>query len=510
MIHRPFDLTLSIKIFIITTFLILQSFASYAQEKDLIINAENISYEKEMNLIEATGNVKATYIDLEVVAPHLIYNTKEREIYADRGFTLFRNGQRIDGKVIHYGIDTKIGSAEGINMSFQGVYLKGSYIKLKPKEIYLYDASFTSCDLPKPHYHLSGRDLHLYPEIGWVVAYWGFFWLHGIPTLPVPTYIYIFGPGKRRRNIAPVPEIGSNDEDGGYIHERIDWHRGKDLYGKVTLSYASKKGIGGGVDGNYILNDQNEINARVYTLGKDGLWGGITYIYSFGPEVSGTEELIPSFVSGIRLRKYELEMNISARERINYERIYLLPEITFRSNKDKLFHPSLMYSFEISTAAVSEESTGANTGKSAFKSTLSHALDLGFLGKLHSGIDLYYRWYGLQPLKWLQILEKFDLKKQWNPIIQTGIGYSHFIMNDGNSPFVFEMYRFSPLDEVRGNIFFTFGETGFGINTFYDYPSWEPKDIDYVLSIGVHCYDIIITYRALRKEFALGMSLFTQ
>ena len=494
---------LTIIIFYLTFF----SLAAYGEEKDLVINAENISYEKEVNIIDATGSVSAEYTDLHVTAPHLVYDSKKREIYADRGFKLLRDGQKIEGNILFYGIDTKSGSAEGVNMYFQGVHLKGSYIKLEPKEVRLSDASFTSCDEPSPHYHLSANDISLYSETGLIIAYWGIFWFQGIPLVPVPAYRYSIGP---RENDAPVPEIGSNDEDGGYLHERIAWFSNKNLYGKVTLSYASKKGIGGGVDSNFILNDQNDIYARIYTLGKDGMYGGLTYTYSFGPETSEGEGSLPGLIAIKKLKKYEFEINLSARERINYERVSLLPEVTIRSNEDELFSPNLTYNYELGVAAASEESTGIKTTKDKLKLDLAYKMNIPFLGKFSAGLGLYDRWYGVPPFKWLQMLEKFDLKKEWNPVIETGIGYSHFITNDGNSPFAFEMYRFSPQDEVRANVFFTLGRTGIGVNTYYNYPSWEPKDIDYTLSLGFHCYDIITTYRALRKEFLFSMRLYSK
>ncbi|MCX5725935.1 MAG: hypothetical protein NT030_01920, partial [Candidatus Saganbacteria bacterium] len=478
-----------------------------AEEKDLLLNAEQISFSKDNNIVNATGNVSAEYTDLNVAAPHLIYDSKKREIYADKGFILLRDKQRIEGNILYYGIDTKSGSAEGVNMRFEGVFLKGAKIRLEPKVVDFKDASFTSCDERSPHYHVSASDISIYTDTGWIVAYWGLFWFQGIPIIPVPTYRYSIGP---RENDAPVPEIGSNDEDGGYIHERIPWYSNRYLYGRVTLSYASKQGIGGGVDGNLIVNDENNFNGRVYTLGKDGMWGGLTYTHAFGPETGEEEELLPGLVPAIKTRKYVFSTNFSLRERINYDRVYLVPEVTLRSNDDEFFFPNLTYSFELGAAAVSEESTGVKTAKDKFKFDLAYKINLGVFGKLLAGLELYDRWYGVPPAKWLQLLEKFDIEKEWNPVVKTGIGYSHFMMNDGNSPFAFEMYRFSPLDEARANVFFTLGRTGFGVNTYYNYPSWDPKDIDYTLSIGFHCYDIITTYRALRKEFSFGMRLFSK
>ena len=69
------------------------------------------------------------------------------------------------------------------------------------------------------------------------------------------------------------------------------------------------------------------------------------------------------------------------------------------------------------------------------------------------------------------------------------------------------MYRFNPSDRLTSDLFFMVGETGVGVSTSYFVETWEPEDIDYSLFFRMHCYNLMVTYRSLRREFALGFSL---
>ena len=74
-----------------------------------------------------------------------------------------------------------------------------------------WNASFTTCDLPQPHYRVTASDILLYPQYGWMVAYWGYLLAGAVPIVPMPTYIYDFEAAeKAQKNLPPFPEVGDN------------------------------------------------------------------------------------------------------------------------------------------------------------------------------------------------------------------------------------------------------------------------------------------------------------
>jgi hypothetical protein len=51
------------------------------------------------------------------------------------------------------------------------------------------------------------------------------------------------------------------------------------------------------------------------------------------------------------------------------------------------------------------------------------------------------------------------------------------------------------------------GDTGVKIAAAYFVDDLSPEDIDCSLFFKLHCYNLVTTYRSLRKEFTLGFSL---
>jgi hypothetical protein len=69
------------------------------------------------------------------------------------------------------------------------------------------------------------------------------------------------------------------------------------------------------------------------------------------------------------------------------------------------------------------------------------------------------------------------------------------------------MYRFSFSDRITTGIALVFGETGMGIATSHFLPGGAAEDIDYTLFFKMHCYNLGVTYRSMRREFSLGFAL---
>jgi hypothetical protein len=87
------------------------------------------------------------------------------------------------------------------------------------------------------------------------------------------------------------------------------------------------------------------------------------------------------------------------------------------------------------------------------------------------------------------------------------LAQKHYLYNLGESPFNFEKYWFEARDEVDAQWLMKLGDHKVEIKTAHYLPTLEPKDIDYVFALGFHCYDIILTYRAMRHEVTFGADL---
>lgn len=487
-------------------FCLLSSACVFAQSQDLIINADNVSFEKEKNLVDARGSVEVIYEDITVYGGHITYNTKTERVFAEGGFTLNYEGISIEGDTLDYEIKNRSGRAEGVDFEYQGIELGGRNIEFTTERFRLKNASFTTCDLEEPHYMVTAGEIVFYPKYGWLVAYWGYFWLGRFPIVPMPTYIYdMFAEQKEQRNVPPFPEIGSNDEDGVYINERLAWHVSRKLFGTYSLNYASKKGIGGGADADYIVTENSRGNVRLYGNFSDGLWGGVTHRWFFGKGIEEESNIPRAFFALPKRRQYEFETTLSYRERINYERVSYYPNLVLRSRKGDTFINGVKYDAELNLGQLSEEDN-VSLAKGGGSLTLYRRFPEMALGSLTPKVSLDSRFYS-NGTKWVRTTVGIDLRKNFAENTYFGLGYLHYLSVDGQSPFKFEMYRFNSSDRLTSDLFFVIGETGLGFFTSYFLDTWEPEDIDYSLFFKLHCYNLTITYRSMRREFQLGFGL---
>jgi len=109
--------------------------------------------------------------------------------------------------------------------------------------------------------------------------------------------------------------------------------------------------------------------------------------------------------------------------------------------------------------------------------------------------------------RWLKNQGGIDLVKSFSDKLNLKIGYQHYFSVDGQSPFNYEMYRFSFSDRITSGISLLVGETGVGVATSHYLPSGAVEDIDYTLFFKMHCYNLEATYRSMRHEFSLGFAL---
>lgn len=477
-------------------FFVLTGSCSFAQGNDLVINADHISYQQDQ--IVAEGSAEAVYKDVKILGDRLIYNTKERAVLLDRGFIFFYGDVVLRGQELEYLLDADRGAGKKVFINYESVNLEGNKLEFNRQEIKLANASFDTCGIkPAPHYHISARQIFLYPKSNWLVAYWGIFWYGRIPTLPIPVYVYdMEAERKGKHNILPYPEIGSNDEDGFFVNEKVLWYASRELNGSFSINYAGKKGMGGGVESNYILNKDSQGNARIYGNYYEPFWGGITHHFYFGP--SFTEKFLPTDIfAAATFRQFDLETTLSLRERINYERVTKFPEVVL-----KFKNPNL----KIGGAVISENSSEA-IAKANASLLLEHEMfKKGGFRIIPSLLLDYSRYSGGQ--YWWRNMGKVVFERKWGDLFSATAGYSHFFDNQGGSPFAHENYKLAASDQFLSNFQLNIDKSTFMVDMVHDLPGWTPYDIDYTIEGGVHCHAVGLRYRAIRKEFNLVFRIF--
>ncbi|MFA5840360.1 MAG: hypothetical protein WC890_06880 [Candidatus Margulisiibacteriota bacterium] len=482
----------------------------FAQVKGLIINGNNVSYDKANNLIEATGSVEVLYKDVLIYGENIVYNTLKDTVYARQGFSMLYQGVTVEGDSLDYDIKKFSGNATNVIFTYRKIYLKGEEFQFDREKFALKNSSFSTCDLSDPHYHVTASDINVYPDVGWLVAYWGFFWINRVPVVPVPTYIYDFS-DESARNLPPFPEISADNDYGWYITERLAWYMRRELSGTYSLSYYTKKGLGIGGEASYLLTPQSRGNARLYWNMTDGPYGGITHRLFFGDEVrdndlNDAEKEAPlSFFSLPKYKRYEIDASLSSRERINYQKVSYLPKLEIKVRKSPGLVKGIKHDADIYAGMVGEEGTGYY-GEGGAKINFYGDLPESSYGLIVPSIGIDASAYS-NGTNWDKFTGRIDLSKKVNDTFSFGLGYIHYFSVAGQSPFLFEMYRFSPLDRLTSQWLFYIGETKTEIATSYFANNWSPEDLDYAFYFRLHCYDLMLKYRSLRNEFSMGFAL---
>ena len=225
---------------------------------------------------------------------------------------------------------------------------------------------------------------------------------------------------------------------------------------------------------------------------------------------------------------YELEVNYSQRERLNlernvgpYNRLTFSPMTTLRSNRQPTpyFGEHFTYYAEVSTAMVSEEPTSTSSlaaeserKKLYFDITLLEK-DIWLLGRLKARADYDSTDYPTVNRYWQKATQNIELRNTFFDIFDYKLGHIHYYKQDGNgSPFAFENYEFSPYDQFTWGIDWDFWWSNFGMGVTYDLPTMDPFSVKYDLKMGMHCYNLVFSYRIIfrpeyRSEFGFTFDL---
>jgi hypothetical protein len=481
---------------------------------EVVITADTLSYSEDGTTLEASGSVEVDSSDVTINAAHVVYNIENKQVVADNGFVMqIKKGARLRGEYLDYGFKTKRGLTRKVNVTYRYAVLYGELANIDEEKIELRNSSFNTCGLEPPHYHVSSITTTLYPEEGWVLGYYGYLWVDGVPFVPVPVYLFdlsAYGMGQRAdaSGVMSFPEMGSNDEDGFYVLYKIPWIASKKHTGRLVFLNTAKGGFGGGVEGNYLFNDYNSTNYRVYYDPRYNTYGGITHTYSFGPSIGGRSLFLYNFFRIRQKLMFDLITNVSYKERINFQTVSMLPNVTLKLNDIPALIDHFNIGGSVSLGYITEESTGVgdSVGNIHTRGYFNIPTDIG---RLYAGLGHNQTWYGLTGY-WSRLSQNLGLSRDLGYGFDSYVGHMHYIDFTGGSPFQYDSYLTRPSDEFYVGLGYNFGPHRISLDYSYYVPDWDQKEFIYTLSLGFHCYSVELKYNTAMQQVTLGVSLITR
>jgi lipopolysaccharide assembly outer membrane protein LptD (OstA) len=149
--------------------LILFPTAARAENTQAKVTADEVSYDYELQQVEAIGHVKIEYKDMKIEADYALLDQEQDILLATGQLVVTNNKSVYHGNKFLYFLKTEQGwiyplAAEITDLNIKGsAYITAAEAFVKGEDLKSKHSTFTTCDLEHPHYHLSAKEIEYYP-----------------------------------------------------------------------------------------------------------------------------------------------------------------------------------------------------------------------------------------------------------------------------------------------------------------------------------------------------------
>ncbi|MCB1195059.1 LPS-assembly protein LptD [bacterium] len=218
------------------------------------VNADNVEYIKEKEIVRGTGDVVINFKGVTLRAEQITVNLVTKDAYADGNVRFYQGDTLYTADHAYYNFDSEVGRFEYTNGRFKPFYLFGSIVKKKDftkeetkyTEYHVEDGYITTSDYILPDYKLTASSARIIPNdkvllknivlrLGKVPVFWFPFWYFPLNTAEAP--------------FTSVP--GKSGRWGYYLLNSAQIYRSEKLKVRALLDWRSDRGAGGGAEGEY-------------------------------------------------------------------------------------------------------------------------------------------------------------------------------------------------------------------------------------------------------------------
>lgn len=259
---------LTIFFFIICAVVFILSSAGFADETQTYLRSEHLFYNDKQGMLVASGEVSISLEGISIFADELVMNTKVNIITAEGNVTLEAEDYRASGSMLVYWLSNEAARFDDFKASIAPETVNGT-LYLTADEVNDYmdcmkgsEGSVTTCDYSEPHYITKAKKVEYYPDDK-IVGYNVTFYIGKVPVLWAPVVVYSL---QKRRSKMPV--MGHNDVEGDFIKTSWDYYFNQNHNGLLLIDLMQKKGLGTGIDHDYILDENNSGNLFLYHINE--------------------------------------------------------------------------------------------------------------------------------------------------------------------------------------------------------------------------------------------------
>ena len=254
-------------------FIIYFLFPSPCTSAESIINitADNIEYSGETNVYNASGSVRIIYEDATLQADRVRFNNITADVVADENVIYEDPSVIIKADKIELNSETRLGTIYNSNIFYknQNLHMQGGNLQRLGKTTYFIDsARATTCDAPRPEWHVKGKDIRVNLNEN-IKARNTTFYIKDIPVLYSP---YFWAPLLRERQSGLlIPVFGYSSTKGYTFKEGFFWAIKDNMDATLYADFFNRKGVGKGIDYRYMLTPETSGELWMYHLRDNDL-----------------------------------------------------------------------------------------------------------------------------------------------------------------------------------------------------------------------------------------------
>lgn len=232
------------------------------------LQAGNIHFDKDADLVTAEGEVKITYKELTITADRVYIAVKDRQMVAKGHVDVQRNDSSFSGDEFTYDFKEERGilqpmELEIVDNAIKGKILgKGRQLEIEGDTHIIHFGNVTTCDWERPHYYFSAKRLEYVPD-DYIILRNAIYHEGKIPLLYWP-YLYISL--KDDESNFKTPVLGHDERQGWYLYLGYNYFTDQWGKGELLLDLMEKLGMGYGVRHTYAWDNDSRVIGEIYRL----------------------------------------------------------------------------------------------------------------------------------------------------------------------------------------------------------------------------------------------------
>lgn len=228
------------------------------------LTGDIIEYSTDGQRMIARGHVVINYKGAKLMSEEVEFEKAAKLAHARGNVRLITDQGEIRGEEIHFNFETMTGEFNDAKVVTAPFYGTGKKIaKVSDKKMEMQNATITTCDLDKPHFHLFSRKIDVYPGDR-MTARGTRMMLGNIPLLYVPKFSQDLRDNEPFITFMP----GYKKDFGAFLYTTARFRLNNNVKARLHLDYRERKDVAEGFDVDYKTDHFGDGVIRTYYMNE--------------------------------------------------------------------------------------------------------------------------------------------------------------------------------------------------------------------------------------------------